>query len=878
MTYIRAISDSGAAPINQVGGKAVGLGQLTEHGQNVPDGFVVTADAYRRVVTETALGDRIADILEAGDAVADSGRMSTEIRALFDDLSLPDSLRQEVVEAYGQIGAEEPVAVRSSATAEDLTEASFAGQQESFLWISGSDDVVRHVVRCWSSLFTQQAIAYRSRLDSGLEDLAMAVVVQRMVPADTAGVMMTLEPVEGNRSVVYIEAAFGLGEGVVRGDVEVDRFWVDKATREIHRREVVSKRQAHVFVPEAGEVRLQEVEAARQDTPTLTDDEVLSLAELGIQIEDDFGHAMDVEWAIASDRQLFTLQARGETVWAQRRDQPSPAPSPSSVDWSILGEDWDVLHSTGAPDLHWSTDNIGEGLPGLLTPLGYTFWKENVDHAARKSAWAVGAFSRCEVARPPDDRMLVRTFYGRAAMQTEFYANLGDRMPGTTGEHSVEGVLGRIPEDLAFSPTARRYPVIAYRLPKTLLTTTRAARKLADETDQWWRDSIARVPGLDLQQALDLVANEAQEWGRRIWVMQGVIVFGVVSPLYQAVVSLIDKTGVGDIATLSGSGGAEMAIIEDMWRASRCELSVEEVVANHGFHGPAEGEISSRVWREDPAPLRRIIKEYASLDDSQDPVAHVAAAQARLPQLHEELVASLPALQRPLVRKMLRMAARGIPMRGITKRGMVQCIDVGRAAARRAGELLAHDGVLLEADDIFHLTIEELRKPLPRDVQDLVAKRKARRELYRMVDVPAMWKGNPEPVLLDGQDAEALEQVTGSGVSAGVVEGRVRVVHDPTFGEVEQDEILVAPTTDPSWSAIMFVSKALVVDIGGALSHAAVVARELGFPCVVNTRVGTKVLRTGDLVRVDGTKGTVDVLERAASDDAAEPGVAAPAS
>jgi phosphohistidine swiveling domain-containing protein len=867
MSYIRWIAECADAQLADVGGKAVGLGALCSQGQNVPDGFVVITDAYTRAIRAAGLEARISEVLASGDALNESSRLSAEIVALFEDFVVPLEIAHAISGAYEQLRKDgmAAVAVRSSATAEDMSDASFAGQQETYLHVSGAEEVVRHVARCWSSLFTPQAIAYRSRLGIPPRDLAMAVVVQRMVPAETAGVMMTLEPVGGDRSVVYIEAAYGLGEGVVRGDVGVDRFWVDKRLRTVRRREIPVKAQAHQFDETVGAVRLMDVAHEKATRACLEDHEVLALADLGIRIEADFGHPMDVEWAIGgAGRELFTLQARAETVWSQRAQ--GPPLSSTEPDWSQVGEDWDILHSTGAPDLHWSTDNIGEALPGLLTPLGYSMWKEGVDHAARKSAWTIGALSRREVKRPADDRLFVRTFYGRAAMQTEFFALIGDRMPGTTGADSVKGVLGRVPEDLIFSPTVRRYPIIAWRLPKTLLTAPRAARKLAEETNAWWRSCTLRVSTLNSADALALL-HEAQAQFRRVQLMQGVIVFGVVSPLYQAVAKIVHKTGVGDIATLSGAGGAEMAIIGDIWRASRGEISVDQLIANHGCHGPAEGEVSSRSWREDPEPLRRMIKEYSARDPAEDPLARTREAQRRLPEIQAQVVASLPRLQRPIVRKILKMAAEGIPMRGVSKRGFAECIDVARAAARRVGDLMAQDGTLQERDDIFHLTFEELNIPLPADVRDLIARRKARRALYATIDVPAMWKGNPEPVSLDGPVVADHDLISGIGVSAGVVDGTVRVVHDPSFSEVLPDEILVAPTTDPSWAAIMFISKALVVDIGGALSHAAVVARELGFPCVVNTRIGTKVLRTGDRIRVDGTKGTVEILQHAARQD-----------
>ncbi|HEX6389747.1 MAG TPA: PEP-utilizing enzyme, partial [Solirubrobacteraceae bacterium] len=233
-------------------------------------------------------------------------------------------------------------------------------------------------------------------------------------------------------------------------------------------------------------------------------------------------------------------------------------------------------------------------------------------------------------------------------------------------------------------------------------------------------------------------------------------------------------------------------------------------------------------------------------------------ARQQLPELQREVLAALPAARRPATRALLALAARLIPLRGVGKRSFLQSLDVARGAARRLGEQLAASGALDAADDVFGLTLDELTGTLPADAKELAAKRLARREEYRALSLPGDWHGVPEATPAEEPDGE--DAITGIGVSAGIAEGIVRVVHDPSFAEVEPGEILVTPTTDPSWASIMFLSAALVVDIGGSLSHAAVVARELGIPCVVNTRSGSRALRTGDRVRVDGSAGTVEVL------------------
>ena len=871
MSFIRSISQCADAAVDTIGGKAAGLTALVNRGYPVPAGFVILTDAYRRTVADNGLQDKILEIMDSATSVTSQRDASDAVRSLFTELTLPAEMADEIVSAYSELfdGKAGPVAVRSSATAEDLAEASFAGQQETYLWVTGGQSVLRHVVKCWASLFTPQAIAYRAKLGMDVTDLAMGVVVQRMVDARSAGVLMTLDPTDGDRSHTYIEAAYGLGEGVVRGDVAIDQFWVNKVSNDV-RSVIESKENAHRFDPESGSVRLLRVAERDRERPALSEAQAVTLARLAKDIEADFGHPMDIEWALDQDDQVLLLQARAETVWSQKVDPIARAAKvgTESIDWSALNDAWDPLHSTGAPDLHWSTDNIGEAMPGVLTPLGFSWWPEAIEASARSAGYRIGALSRGERARPADERMLVRPFFGRAGIQAEFYAVIGDRMPRTSGLDTVRGILGQVPKDFSFAPTRRRYPVIAWRLPLLRMTAPRQARRLARHTDQWWKRSINEVPHLDLNQSLTLHQDAYRRFaaGHK---SQGAVIHAVVDPLFQQLAALIDKAGVGDLATLSGVGGAELAIVSDVWRASRAELTIEDVVMNHGSHGPAEGEISSHVWREDPEPLRRMIKEYAGRPDTDNPSLRTDAARKRLPVARSEVVAALPLWRRPAARRLLIRAAAGIPMRGVSKRSFLQCLDVGRATARRAGLLLAEAGVLKDPDDIFYLTVDELAAPLPPGVAWLVEQRRSRRELYQSIELPAMWKGLPTPLAAGAADHGDVERVEGIGASGGITEGTARVVHDPTFADVQSDEILIAATTDPSWSAILFISKALVVDIGGALSHAAVVARELGVPCVVGTRTGTKVIKTGDYVRVDGSSGVVTIVRRAADSESA---------
>jgi pyruvate,water dikinase len=360
-----------------------------------------------------------------------------------------------------------------------------------------------------------------------------------------------------------------------------------------------------------------------------------------------------------------------------------------------------------------------------------------------------------------------------------------------------------------------------------------------------------------------------------------------VQSVYDQLVALIDKAGLDHEvanALVSGQGAhAEVEIINDLWAMGRGQLEIGSFIARHGYHGPLEGEFSGRVWREDPTPVIRLAEQYAERSDLDDPAAAAEARADARRRAERLLLAELPRAHRVPARVILRMAVLRIPLRGVAKAAYLQSLDVARGAARRLGTHLADQGVLADPEDVFMFTTEELRTRLPGYAREMVEERRVQREQFQRHTIPAHWRGNPVPALISSGPATdrldhdtgsgAAEMVVGIGASGGRVEGVVRIVHDPTFAEVEPDEVLVCVTTDPSWASVLFLSSALVVDIGGLLSHAAVVAREVGVPCVIGTGNGTAVLRTGDLVRVDGNAGTVEILKRAPiePDDAGSP-------
>jgi pyruvate,water dikinase len=322
-TYSFPLVGCGPQLAEVVGGKAVGLASLLRHDLPVPAGFALGTHAYREFVNELGLDRAIRELVGGDDSVGAQTEASERLRRLFEEQELGRPLRGELAQAYHELGdgGELSVAVRSSAVSEDAAEASFAGEHETSLCVRGEDAVGRAVLRCWSSLFTPQALSYFRRVNVRPDETAMGVVVQRMVEAEAAGVMITIDPVTGDPSQIVIESSFGLGAAVVGGEVTPDRYRVDKETLEIRSRAPSCKPVAYRFDPEADEVRLVGVPAAEQELESLDSEEVVRLAALGRRAEEALGAPQDLEWAVgpgSSARDLYLLQARPETVWSRR--------------------------------------------------------------------------------------------------------------------------------------------------------------------------------------------------------------------------------------------------------------------------------------------------------------------------------------------------------------------------------------------------------------------------------------------------------------------------------------------------------------------------------------------------------------------------------
>jgi pyruvate,water dikinase len=344
MEYVRGLRDCGADAVASVGGKASGLGALLAMGVPVPDGFAVTTGSYEASLQATGLAERLGRVLATVDPEDMAGlrEVSAAARRLVEDGDVPDEVSGAIRRAYRELtpaGQEAPVAIRSSATAEDAATTSFAGQLDTFLWIQGEDEVLRHVVRVWAGLFSPGAIVYRARAGIRSDEVSMGVVVQKMVEARAAGVLFTLNPLNGDRSKVMLEASVGLGEAVVAGEVNPDRFLVDKVTFEVLERTIACKDVEYRFDPGRRKVVRAPVAPERREEPCLSQDEVVALARLGKHIEHSAGSPQDVEWAIEAagepNGRISVLQMRPESVWSRRAPDPVADPKESAVDYVL---------------------------------------------------------------------------------------------------------------------------------------------------------------------------------------------------------------------------------------------------------------------------------------------------------------------------------------------------------------------------------------------------------------------------------------------------------------------------------------------------------------------------------------------------------------
>jgi phosphohistidine swiveling domain-containing protein len=499
----------------------------------------------------------------------------------------------------------------------------------------------------------------------------------------------------------------------------------------------------------------------------------------------------------------------------------------------------------------------------VLTPMAWGFFGRIGEVNCRRGFADLGLLPRSAVAYPDSvgERMF-GIFCGRMALNAPVMRKIMCALPGVKGDEVERDILGYVPEGVRDEPYPWRGSVVAVKAPPQLLKAGRETASLRSSSQVWWQSRVGPAgpsAGVDPRELL----SEAMKRFGVAMVLQAktrMVFQGASSQL----LLLAERAGAAQSAgsLLAGVAGLEEAsVADDLWQVAQDRLPIEQFVARHGFHGPNSGNITSRSWREDPGPVHRLLD---ALRAGEEPAARRTRTRAAAAQAVEEVLSRLPAGARVAAHVTLRLAPRAARNLERTKTAYLIALDVARAATRAIGDQLVTEGWLDDREDAFFLLPDDVVDGQPGTFRELVAIRREAHERYLATELPETWTGQPKtsPVS-EGSDASEVREVHGAGVSAGVAEGRVRVILDPAVdATIELGDVLVAPITDPSWVSLMTVAGALVIDTGTAASHSAIVARELGVPCVIGTKTGTRELRDGDRVRVDGSRGIVEVIKR----------------
>ena len=515
----------------------------------------------------------------------------------------------------------------------------------------------------------------------------------------------------------------------------------------------------------------------------------------------------------------------------------------------------------GASACAWTTVNISEVFPGLPTPLTWSFHEAGFELGLHGAFNDLGVLpeSAVRVAEERDQRVCAM-FRGRPFMNVDRFRLFADLMPGTNGDVMERQIFGQVrPGIPAHPPNRRRYPIIAAKMPWAVLTMRRRLDRLTSQLHTWWR---ARTP----PHALDTASEACGTLGDAVERFNVVfrphcLAMLIGQGLFEQIVTVCSDIGRADLVNdLIGGDLVEIAMLNELWEVSRGARSLDAFIAEHGFHGPNEGELISRSWREDRSPLDSLVQRYSGMDEGSGPAAVLARRRERRRDAEAALVAALPLRRRAAVAALLGFAQRVVPYREVGKAAYMHTVDVGRAATRAIGAQLVRQGAIADPEDAFWLTVRELVDAPTQGVSVDVVERRRRWEEFARLEYPQLSQGMPMPVEAQAVDPGANGRVTGMPVAPGRARGRACVVVEPTECELEPGDVLVCRSTDPSWITLFLMASAVVIDIGGIMSHGAIVARELGIPCVINTKDGTRRIPNGSQVEVDGSAGTVNVV------------------
>jgi len=873
---------------NAIGAKALGLVRMSQMGLRVPAGFCVTAHVYQDHVKANGIARRIASLLDdiASAPLASKKSILSDIREVIAEAPMSAAVRKAIGEYYRQLGAPR-VAVRSSATAEDLPGQSFAGQYDTILGVADLDECIAAIKKCWASLWTERAYDYRQKNSFDHLAVGMAVIVQSLVAADASGVLFTADPTTGRSDRIVVEACFGLGEALVAGRVTPDRFIIAKRNLRMVSR-IISRKQTECAVDERGGVRHRPIGPERMSCPSIDKRMAVKLARLARKAEAKFEHPQDMEWAVHG-RKIFFVQSRPITT----------LPAPRS---------WEERQV-------WTNANLGEVVPDVMTPMTYsvilTGGQAFLASVLRLLGIDFGAIN--QAGKDP----LADLIAGRIYFNVNTCLGLIRGLPGGRrinfgklfgGEQARLSELGQLDisdEDIPqFKFSLRK---IILRLPWSVHSVLAHGRRggqtrlreLGVRNDQLHSLVLSRMSERELADEVMVVIEDGMQ---TFDVLYGVVALAPLPLLYKICERWLGDTdgalanglltGVGNMVTTAAGidlwGLARQAhetpeverelLSADSWLSTRTRIqavnggrkfleSWDHFMTRHGHHCRGEIELYNQRWSETPDYVLKLVRGYLGQVDQRDPIRGYEERSHLRRQIEERCRRLLKnPMKRMIFRSVLTRAQTGSGFRENLKSEGMRWLTALRRILLELGVRLVGRGVLNAPADVFFLTLEELtaieRGETCVDAHQITADRRAERERNESVTPPKVVVGrfDPEKSVPDTIDTGA-RVLNGLGASAGVVTGKARVIlRADTDEQLLAGEILVAPFTDAGWTPYFVPAAGIVIEQGGLLSHGSIIAREYGIPAVVNVGHATRILQTGQTLRVDGNRGIVTVL------------------
>jgi phosphoenolpyruvate synthase/pyruvate phosphate dikinase len=871
MSYIRWFGEIRATEVESVGGKGANLGEMVSAGLPVPPGFCLTASAYRDFIRADGLDEVIRDVFAevSTDDPINVEAKTAHIRALITQRAVPAAMAREILDAYGRLGQEQvPVAVRSSATAEDLPTASFAGQQDTYLNVRGDAELLDRVKDCWASLWTDRAVSYRTRQGFDHNRVYLAVVVQAMIPAEVSGILFTADPITGDRDQALINASWGLGEAVVSGLVTPDTIAARKSDGSIVSRQIGAKERTIEVAKDGGTVELA-TPAEQREIPALSDGQVSELVALGQAIEAHYGSPQDIEWAYAGGR-LYILQARAITTLAPPAAKAAEIeynrtmfvelfPDPLSP--SFLSVMQPLLHSM----LDFAFEALGFEPPQAMEGVGafynQPYFNRNYIAAAfqplsppvreRLVSQIVNPWGRHERGLHGE---LSLPYLKMVARMLRYMVSFRDQLPHLVAQHraQVAKVAALSLEDTSDGDIVTHIRDLAFGSARRLLDYDFLLIALIGITYQMLGALLERYFGEDTEELRGklisgVTGNVTMETNKHLWDL------AQVAKALPTVRDLLRRCDEGEVRDHLEQTPEGRTFLE----------ALDRFLSEYG-HREIRMDILYPTWGEDPAPVLGFVRAYLDADEAQSPHGQ----QARLIRERREQTQAVRArverdilgriLVWPILRRVLGHTQANTRERDTAHFELTRVFPPFRHLLLELGRRWSEHGFISQAGDVFFLTLDEITEMAnsPRPMQDRVKAHRTEFETNRSRPWPDIIRGDQE---IYARAAEAVEgQLQGVAGSPGVVAGVARVIRGPEeFGKLQKGEVLVAPLTNPVWTPLFAVAGGVITEVGGILSHGAIVAREYGIPAVMSVAGATKLVDDGQTITVDGNRGIV---------------------